>query len=374
MVKVMYSIVLVLLVSVVACGNVESKAHAVEIPEVSKPTITAATPVVEPKEEPAISIEKAEATSSKPIVTAEKPPVVTSKQSVAEPAIEQPKVKVAQPTAKEQKAGKQEATSIVTEAKPAKAVISQSEKAIAVPIADKSKVTEAAQEAVTAPKPPQRVAQSRPMHKFFNYLLENYVSTDGSVNYRGIKGEMPRLDNYIGELQRFPPKEDWTRDEQLAYWINAYNAFTIKLILNHYPTTSITNIDGGKPWDTKWIELDGKSLSLNDIENVIIRPQFKEPRIHFAVNCAAKSCPPLANLAYTKDNLESLLELRTSAFINDPAYNDLTGKSAKVSKIFEWYGEDFGDVAQYLNRYMRMKRPPITKVEYQEYDWSLNGK
>ncbi len=223
-------------------------------------------------------------------------------------------------------------------------------------------------------KPSGRVAQSRPMHKFFDYILRNSVSPSGVVDYKAIQADEERLDNYLGELQRFPPKADWTKAEKLAYWINAYNAYTIKLIVDNYPLKSITDLEGGKPWDKKWIELDGKSLSLNDIENGIIRPTFKEPRIHFAVNCAAKSCPPLANAAYTKDNLETLLQKNTVAFINNPQYNDLSGKAAKVSKIFEWYAEDFGDVAAYINRYMQMKRQPFKQVEFLEYDWSLNGK
>lgn len=217
-----------------------------------------------------------------------------------------------------------------------------------------------------------RMPQTRPMHKYFDYLLSTYVSTDGKVNYKGISSEIDRLDKYLKDLQNFPPQDDWGRSEKLAYWINAYNAFTIKLICDNYPISSITDLDNGKPWDRKWIDIDGQSLSLNDIENVIIRPKFNEPRIHFAVNCAAVSCPPIANEAFTKDNLESLLTARTKAFINNPTYNILSDHPAQISKIFDWYSEDFGKVVEYVNKYMTSKQPPITEVEYLEYDWKLN--
>jgi len=196
------------------------------------------------------------------------------------------------------------------------------------PVTKNKEVTKPAE-----PKKSGRVAQSRPMHKFLDYILKNNVSAEGVVNYRAIKSDGDRLDKYLADLQNFPPKDDWTKSEKLAYWINAYNAYTIKLIIDNYPLASIQDLYGGKPWDHSWIELDGKTLSLNAIENEIIRPTFNEPRIHFAVNCAAKSCPPLSNAAYTKDNLEQMLADNTSAFINDERYNVLTKQPAEVSKI-----------------------------------------
>lgn len=218
-----------------------------------------------------------------------------------------------------------------------------------------------------------RRAQSRPMHKYFDYILKNSVNTEGGVDYKGIKADVKRLDKYLADLQSFPPQSDWSKAEKLAYWINAYNAYTIKLIIDNYPVSSITDLYGGKPWDHKWIELDGQMLSLNAIENEIIRPRFKEPRIHFAVNCAAKSCPPLANTAYTKDNLETLLDQYTTAFINNSKYNKLSNKPAEVSKIFDWYAEDFGDVATFINKYLASRQPPIENIVYMTYDWSLNN-
>jgi len=219
-----------------------------------------------------------------------------------------------------------------------------------------------------------RQSQSKPMHKFFDSILSKHVSKTGEVDYKSIKSDVKSLDEYIGELEKFPPNDDWEESEQLAYWINAYNANTIKMVVDNYPIKSIKDLHGGKPWDHKWIKIDGETLSLNNIENDIIRPTFNEPRIHFAVNCAAKSCPPLSNAAYTKDNLETMLATNTGTFINNPQYNDLTKRPAEVSKIFDWYGEDFGDVVTFINKYMKLRQPPIKKVVFADYDWSLNGK
>ena len=121
------------------------------------------------------------------------------------------------------------------------------------------------------------------------------------------------------------------------------------------------------------LKLGSKTLSLNDIENEIIRPTFKEPRIHFAVNCAAKSCPPLLNKAWTASNLEANLEKQTKAFINNSKYNTISSGSAQVSKIFEWYAVDFGDLRTYLNKYSNTKLSSSASINFAEYDWQLNN-
>ena len=198
------------------------------------------------------------------------------------------------------------------------------------------------------------------------------MSASGQVNYKGLKANAAALDAYCQLLSDNPPQESWSREEQLTYWINAYNAFTVKLIVDNYPTGSILRFDGGKTWDVKRIILGGKKYSLNQIENEIIRPQFKEPRIHFAVNCAAKSCPPLYNHAYTAANLDSTLEARTQQFINNPNYDAISANKAVVSKIFEWYAADFGDLKKYLNRYAKTPLKPTATVTFKDYDWDLN--
>ena len=211
-------------------------------------------------------------------------------------------------------------------------------------------------------------------HSTFDKLLKAHVSSTGVVDYAGFKSDASKLDSYIATLNENPIQSNWSKDEQLAYWINAYNAHTIKLILDNYPVKSIKDINGGKPWDKQWIKLGGKTYSLNNIENDIIRPTFNEPRIHFAVNCAAESCPPLHNGAWTASNLESNLELSTKKFINNSKYNQISASGASISSIFDWYGGDFGDVKAFLNRYSNTKLDSSSKISYSDYNWNLNGK
>ena len=211
-----------------------------------------------------------------------------------------------------------------------------------------------------------------PTHKAFDELLSKNVSSSGKVNYKGFKADQAKLDAYIAEISQVNVK-GLNRNEQLAFWINAYNAFTIKKIISNYPLASITELNGGKPWDDKFIKIGSKVLSLNNIENDIIRPQFNEPRIHFAVNCAAKSCPPLLNKAWTASNLESNFEKQTKAFVNDASQNTLDANAPKLSKIFEWYAEDFGDLKAFINKYASTKISSGATLGYNEYIWSLNN-
>ena len=232
--------------------------------------------------------------------------------------------------------------------------------------------TTAEETALTPPseQPTEEVA-TPPDHTPWHKLLQTHVAGNGDVDYDAFKNNEGALDEYLTSLKNAPPSNDWARDERLVYWINAYNAFTVKRILNDYPLTSITDLDGGDPWKIEWIEIGSQTYSLNNIEHDIIRPRFNEPRIHFAVNCAAASCPPLPNKAFTVDNLESMLESNARAFIRNPAYNQTTG-DVKVSKIFDWYGEDFGNLKSYLNDYLATPIPEDQEIGFKEYDWSLN--
>lgn len=209
-------------------------------------------------------------------------------------------------------------------------------------------------------------------HQAFDELLKNYVTESGRVSYKGLLKNKSKLDSYTSLLSKNTPQRSWSSSEELAYWINAYNAYTLKLIVDHYPVKSITDIKNGKPWDDKWIKIGDKTYSLNNIEHDIIRPRFEEPRIHFAVNCAAKSCPKLLNRAYTALNLEDKLTQQTEAFINNTQMNTISNKKVKLSKIFEWYGEDFEDLIGFINRYSTTKVSPKAQIEYAEYNWSLN--
>ena len=240
-------------------------------------------------------------------------------------------------------------------------------------------VAQVAKEEKPMPEPTKEVMEKKetkpvvtgPNHDNFDAILRKYVASNGDVNYAGIKADQAALNNYLGELEA-ADVSTMSRKEKLAYWINAYNAYTIKLITDNYPLGSITDLEGGKPWDKKWIKLNGKTLSLNNIENDIIRPQFNEPRIHFAVNCAAKSCPPLLNRAWTAKNLEANFEKQTKAFVNSSSFNQIGGSSATVSKIFEWYAVDFGDLVTFLNKYSSTKLDAGATISYKDYNWSLN--
>ncbi|MFK8009118.1 MAG: DUF547 domain-containing protein [Saprospiraceae bacterium] len=211
------------------------------------------------------------------------------------------------------------------------------------------------------------------LHDMFDALLKKHVSSSGVVNYKGFKKDEARLDSYLKALEKTNVDKNWSRNKALAFWINAYNANTIKLILKNYPIKSIMDLNNGKPWDVKWIKIDQRTLSLNNIENDIIRPKYNEPRIHFAVNCAAKSCPPLLNKAWTASNLNSNLERQAKSFINNSKYNTITSGNVEVSKIFDWYGKDFGDLKAYLNKYSSTTIGAGTSINFKTYNWDLNN-
>ncbi|CAH1000417.1 hypothetical protein LEM8419_01570 [Neolewinella maritima] len=219
--------------------------------------------------------------------------------------------------------------------------------------------------------PAARPASNAPNHSAWNDLLQQHVAASGRVDYQGFQQDEPKLDDYLGTLARETPGPNWSRQEALAYWINAYNAYTIKLILDNDIPASIRDIE--KPWDQRWIKLAGKTYSLNQIEHDIVRPTFKEPRIHFALVCAAKSCPPLPNQAFTAENLEQLLERRTRAFIRDEERNVTQEAVVRVSPLFDWYAEDFGNVKDYLNKYLATEIPASKEITFLDYDWSLNN-
>jgi Protein of unknown function, DUF547 len=224
---------------------------------------------------------------------------------------------------------------------------------------------------VIAEKPIEKpVKKPESDHSVWNDLLKKHVSTTGKVNYKGFKEDLEILDSYMRSLNENAPSESATKEARLAYWINAYNAVTIRLIVVNYPLTSITKLDGGKPWDVKRYSNGGKKMSLNDIENNILRP-MGDARIHFALNCAAKSCPPILNEAFTAENVNKLLEQRTRQFINS-SRTVIEKDAIKVSKVFDWYGKDFGNVVDFVNKYAKVKASKTAKVTFADYDWSLN--
>ena len=206
----------------------------------------------------------------------------------------------------------------------------------------------------------------------WNDLLSRFVDEAGNVNYKAFKAEEEALDKYLDKLAMEAPSESAGRTEKLVYYINLYNAATVKLILDNYPVKSIKDINS--PWDKKWVRVGEKTLSLGAIEHKILR-KMDEPRIHFAINCASYSCPKLLNIAFTEDNLEQELERATREFVNDPTRNRISKESAELSEIFKWYKSDFtehGSLSDYINRYSEIPIAKGTKLKYIKYDWSLN--
>jgi hypothetical protein len=205
----------------------------------------------------------------------------------------------------------------------------------------------------------------------WNTLLTKHVK-NGVVNYAGFKADAKDFDAYLAMLKSVKPGTKTKED--LAFWINAYNAFTIKLVVDNYPVKSIKDINGGEPWKKSWIKIGESTYSLDAIENTILRTKFKEPRIHFAINCAAKSCPPLRSEAFTAMKIEEQLKEQTTAFINNPKFNTISAKALKLSNIFDWFKADFGDVAVFIKKYYTGKTPPNANasIKYNTYDWALN--
>ncbi|MDM9631448.1 DUF547 domain-containing protein [Robiginitalea aurantiaca] len=211
------------------------------------------------------------------------------------------------------------------------------------------------------------------LHASWDSLLKAHVSNDGMVNYKGFLEDRESLRSYLSELSETPPQPNWTREARLAYFINLYNAGTIAMILENYPVKSIRDIK--RPWGRKWIQVGEDLYSLGDIEHKILR-KMEDPRIHFAINCASFSCPPLPKQAFTEAEVESQLEGVTRAFINDPQRNVICPEKAQVSKIFKWFRADFESAGvsllDYLNRYTDKRLKPSTPIEFLPYDWSLN--
>jgi hypothetical protein len=218
-------------------------------------------------------------------------------------------------------------------------------------------------------------------HTTYGKLLESHVK-DGRVNYTTFKQDEADLDRYLAQLAAVDP-EQLDRSEQMAFYINAYNAWTIKLILKNYPgVESIKDLGSlfQSPWKKKFVKINGKTMTLDNIEHDILRPVFKDPRVHFAVNCASISCPPLQDKPFTGADLERQLDAAAMSFINDPQSNFVRGDKLYVSRIFKWFGEDFGnDIPGYFRSHAlgdlakkMAKAGQKLKIQYLEYDWSLN--
>ncbi|MFV0248307.1 MAG: DUF547 domain-containing protein [Tenacibaculum sp.] len=213
----------------------------------------------------------------------------------------------------------------------------------------------------------------------FNSLLQKHVDTNGNVNYKALKNDESKLQSYLDELAQISPDKKWSNNKAKAFWINAYNAYTLKLMIENYPLKSIKQIrkKGKDAWSINFAKIGGKNYTLNQIEHKILRKKYKDPKIHVGVNCASKSCPQLSNIAFTETNYESETNRLMKKFINDPTKNKISENKIKISQIFNWFKGDFthkGSLIDFINNYSDIEISPKAKLSYLEYDWSLNGK
>jgi hypothetical protein len=248
-------------------------------------------------------------------------------------------------------------------------------------------------------------AETSMLYKEWNYSLEKHVSANGEVNYKNWINDRDNLEKFLSNISRITATDyrAMSKNEKMALWINAYNALTIKLVLDHYPIkrqglnfypdNSIRQING--VWDKYKISVAGRKVSLSEIENAILRKEFKEPLIHFAINCASKSCPPMKNKAYFPNSLETQLKDSARQFVTNTTYNKIvpSERRIKISKIFEWYGMDFVSsskqccqkglsvrdtaIVNFLKEYLPEKDKQFLDsnqfaIEFLPYDWALN--
>ncbi|PSW10575.1 DUF547 domain-containing protein [Photobacterium rosenbergii] len=217
-------------------------------------------------------------------------------------------------------------------------------------------------------------------HSRWQRLLDKYLVVQPQQTLfrysRVSDSDKYELDRYLRDLTKINPHQ-LGRNEQFAYWVNLYNAQTVKMILDEYPVSSITKLGGifsFGPWDEQVLTVNGKPLSLNDIEHRILRPIWRDPRIHYVVNCASLGCPDLQPEAFTASNTERLLEKSATRFINSRKGVNPQGSKTQLSSIYEWYGSDFGNQSQlqkHINQYRQGASITLGNVSY-DYNWSLN--
>ena len=227
-------------------------------------------------------------------------------------------------------------------------------------------------------------------HNRWQSLLDVYLVSDKEkpnlFRYGAVtETDQQTLNDYIASLEAVGIS-NYTRDEQKAFWINLYNAVTVRTVLEHYPVRSIREIDispgmfTAGPWGKKMVSIEGVDLSLDDIEHRILRPIWQDNRIHYAVNCASLGCPDLWPVVFTPENMEANLDRAATKFINSPRGVFIEGGRMRVSKIYEWYDEDFGGsdegVVEHLLKYAR--KPLVREINRRlgsiktDYEWDLN--
>jgi hypothetical protein len=210
-------------------------------------------------------------------------------------------------------------------------------------------------------------------HTLWDGLLQRHVSQTGRVDYVGFKTDSIELLQYLDTLTaHLEQVNSWDKPQQLAFWINAYNACTVNLICSNWPVESIKDLS--RPWKQIVLKSKNSALSLDAIEHEILR-QLEEPRIHFAINCASESCPKLANRAYDGQHLEEQLKQATIDFLSDASKNNCTPERLYLSRIFLWFKRDFGrtkDLIDLINQHTGKSFSEKIAISYLPYDWSLN--
>lgn len=213
---------------------------------------------------------------------------------------------------------------------------------------------------------------AQPNHGLWTEILQTHVSKTGLVDYKLLKKDPQILNVYLNELVAHQPQPEWSENAIKSYWINAYNAYTLKLILDHYPVESIKDIQD--PWNKKFIPYQMDLISLNEIEHDILR-KMDDPRIHFAIVCASLSCPQLCNTAFKEEGLETHLDKATVQFLKDKNKNNFSENKAELSKIFKWFAGDFkssGGVIAFIKGYIDVNLNDRSQIRYKPYSWELN--
>ncbi|MEL6342234.1 MAG: DUF547 domain-containing protein [Myxococcota bacterium] len=211
-------------------------------------------------------------------------------------------------------------------------------------------------------------------HRDFDAILRDHVR-GGRVDYAGLAADEAQLDRYLEQLAVLP-FDDLSRDDKLAALINAYNAFTLKLILDHQPLASIKDIPARDRWDAPRWNFAGRMVSLSALEHEELRVNFIEPRVHFAINCASVGCPPLRAEAYTGARIETQLEEQTAQMHQSDTWLQIAGDTVRLTPLYLWYADDFAQVAGSARAFAARYRPELAdedvRIVWSDYDWSLN--
>lgn len=228
-------------------------------------------------------------------------------------------------------------------------------------------------------------------HQAWGKLLQKYITVDANgvarFSYQQVSGQdKAQLGSYLNSLASKSISK-FNRLEQKSYWINLYNALTVKVVLDHYPVKSIRDIDispgffSNGPWGKKLVAIEGNNISLNDIEHRILRPGWRDNRVHYALNCASIGCPNLQKQPYTRKNVQKKLSTAARQYINNYRGVSIRNGKVTVSKIYDWFYVDFGSseknvikhIARYANADLKQKLRITPRIDAVRYDWRLNN-